>query len=216
MSTNEETQIVLLLEHVRFSYFYGFEPFIGKNSEGKETRTYSAHAIFDRTHPAFELVRAAQRKVAAAAWGAQAEAVLAQLAAQDKLCMHDGNISKMGQDAYKDKIFVSANNSKPPNIIATRGGQNVVIQRNDPYAPYSGCWGNLMVAVYAQSPNSKPNKWGKRINAQFMGAQFLEHDEKLGGGGRIARPDEFPTVAPADADGAVPAALQSTAASGLV
>src|SRR5262245_31594875 len=125
MSQNPDSQVVVLLENVRLSYFYGFEPYVGKNSEGKDTRTYSVHALFDATHPALELVKQAQRKVAVAGWGPQAEAVLNQLAAQDKLCLHNGNVSKMDNEAYKDKFFVSANSKNKPRIIVTRGGQNV-------------------------------------------------------------------------------------------
>jgi hypothetical protein len=211
MSQNE-SQIVVVLENVRLSYVYAFDPYVGKNDQGQETRTYSAHAIMDPTHAGVQKVKDAQRAIAAAGWGPQADAVLQQLLAQDKLCLHAGDISKMGQEAYKGKVFVSANGKARPRIVVTRGGTNVDIEKNDPYAPYSGCWANMIIAVYGQGTNAKPNKFGKRINAQLMGLQFLRHDTAFGGGGKIATPDEFPIVAGTDADGAAPVSQ----ASGLV
>lgn len=215
MSENQ-TQEIVVLQNVRVSYLYAFRPYVGKNDSGQETKTYCCHALMAPDHPGIAMIKAAQRKVAAAAWGAQAEAVLQQLAAQDKLCLHNGDVSKMGNPDYAGKFYVSANGKTRPNIVVTRGGVNVAIEADDPYAPYSGCWSNVIVAVYAQGPNNKPSKYGKRLNAQFMGIQFVRHDEQFGGGGRVAKPDEFPVVAGVEADGAAPVAASAGAAGGLI
>jgi hypothetical protein len=212
--SNQETQVTVVLSNVRLSYAYIFRPFKGKNDKGQETSSYSAHGIMLPTDPGVLLVRNAQRQVAAAAWGAQATDVLTKLAAQDKLALHDGNISKMGQEAYAGKYFVSANSKVRPKIAVTRGGVNTEIDEGDPCAPYSGCWANLIVAIYAQGPNNKPSQYGQRINAQLMGVQFLRHDEKFGGGGRVATLDEFPNVEATGADAAAPAVADASA--GLV
>jgi hypothetical protein len=62
----------------------------------------------------------------------------------------------------------------------------------------------VLIAIYAQGANGKPSSYGKRVNAQLLGVQFVRHDTRFGGG-RIASVDEF-ALAPADADGAVPMA----------
>ena len=214
MTSTQSTQEIVLLENVRLSYVYAFDPYVGRNDAGKETRSYGAHGIMTLDHPSLAKVKAAQRKVAQAAWPSNWEAVLTQLAAQDRLCLHDGNVSKMGQEAYKDRYYVSANGKTKPNIVTTRNGVNITIEKNDPNAPYSGAWGNLIAAIYAQSPDGKPSQYGKRINAQLTGIQLVKHDEAFGGGGKVAKPDEFPVVAGADADGAAPAA--ASASSGLI
>lgn len=205
--TNQE---IVLLEDVLFSYLYVYQPFIGKNAEGKETRTYCGHAIFDEGSANHQKMSAAIQKVVQA-WGPNAQAVLAQMKAQDKLCIHEGNISKMGKPEYAGKRFVTANASRPVPVYVTRNGVNVQIGPDDPCAVYSGCRGNMRVAVYAQNPPGKPNKWGNRINAQLMGVQFLQHGTPFGGGGLIATPEEFPVQEMEGADAPAPGA-----ASGLI
>jgi hypothetical protein len=194
-------QIVLTLMNVRLSYFYGFRPMKGKNDEGKETENYCVHAIMAPDHPQLDQVRQAIRAVAAEAWPRNHADVLTQLAAQDRLCIHKGDVSKAGQEAYAGKFYISANSKVRPTIIETRNGANVPLVESDG-RPYSGSWGNVMVAIYAQGADGKPGKWGKRVNAQFMGVQHTRHDERFGGG-RVAKPDEF-GLAPTDADAAAP------------
>jgi hypothetical protein len=145
-------------------------------------------------------------EAAALGWGAQAEAVIVQLKGQDKLCIHDGNITKGGADPYKDMLFISASNERRPEILVTRNGVNVKIDASDPMYPYSGCRANLIVDLWPQSPDGKPSKWGKRINATLAGVQFLQHGVPLGGGGRVAKLEEFPTVETSGADAAAPLA----------
>lgn len=226
MNEPNSTQRVITLENVRLSYAYLDEPKTGTNDRGQATRNWCTHGIMTLDHPGVALVRDTTRAVAQAAWkdnpvaSADAQgnpiqipmylAVLNQLAAQDKLALHQGNISKIGQEAYANKVYVSANNSKTaPRIVVTRGGANVDIKPGDPCFPYSGCWGNLVVAIYAQLGVGKQVEFGKRINVQLMGVQFLRHDQRFGGG-RVASLDEF-KLAPAEADGAVPMAAANAA-----
>lgn len=207
--SNGETQQIITLDNVRVSYLYAFKPYVGTGNDGKPTQSYCVHGIFAPDSPNVVKVKAAQRAVALAKWGTNGEQVLQQLANQDRICLHSGDRNKPGEDAYAGKLYVSANNRTKPRIVVTRGGSNVEIGEDDPCAPYSGCIGNLIVGVWAME-----NKFGKRINASFMGIQFVKHEQRLGGS-RIATPDEFGIV-PTDADGAVPMAAASTAGSDLV
>lgn len=194
----------VLIPNVILSYFNGFQPLIGKNDQGQETRNYCTHGIMDPAHPAVQLIKDAQRKAAAFKWGDQATAVLTQLAAANKLALRSGDAK--GGEEYTGKVFISANSKVRPRIVVSRGGVNVEIGENDPCAPYSGAKGNLIVDIW---PQQHP-KFGKRINAQWTGVQFVEHGKRFGGG-RIARVDEFGIV-PTDADGAVPGAPLSNGA----
>jgi hypothetical protein len=219
MNANATQKDVWLMD-IRLSYFYGFDPYEGTNEAGQITKTYCTHAIMESTHPDLEKVRQAQREVARAGWGEEMvasvdangnavqlpkwQAIMQKLAQQDRLCLHNGNISKAGEEAYAGKFFVSANSKVRPTIVATRGGQNVQVQKGDTDAPYSGSRANVLVSVYCQGPNGKPSKFGQRINAQLMGVQFLRHDTAFGGG-RVAKMEEFGIVA-SEADGAAPRA----------
>lgn len=205
MTTNRN--VTVLLPEVRLSYAYLASPYVGKPEPGKTPKSsYTAHGLFKPESPAHKALRDAIMKVAALGWGAQAEATIVQLKGQDKLCIHDGNITKGGAEPYKDMLFVSASNERKPRILVTRNGQNIEIGNDDPMFPYSGCWANLLVDVWPQSPDGKPSQWGKRINATLTGVQFLRHDEAFSGGGRIANPEEFPTVETAGADAPAPGA----------
>lgn len=211
MTTENQDNVITLMD-VRLSYFYGFQPIRGKNDQGKETVNYCTHAIFAPNSPAHLAVKALQLKVAKAGWPSSWENVLKELSGKDKLVLHDGNISKPGQDGYADNFFVSANGKVRPTIIETRGGVNVPLVESDG-RPYSGCYANVMVSIWAQdAEGKKPSGYGKRINAQLMGVQFVCHGESFGGG-RVAKPEEFGLVA-TDAD-AAPAAAPADAAAGL-
>lgn len=207
MNATANRNVSVLLTEVRLSYAYLASPYVGKGEGGKPGKaSYTAHGIFKPESAAHKALRDAIMKVAALGWGAQAESTILQLKGQDKLCLHDGNITKGGQGPYKDMLFVSASNERKPRILVTRNGVNVEIGPDDPMFPYSGCWANLLLDIWPQSPDGKPSQWGKRINATLTGVQFLRHDEAFSGGGRIASPEEFPTVETAGADAAPPAA----------
>ncbi len=202
-----ERNVSLLLQDVRLSYAYLANPFVGKDDNGNATYTYTTHALFKPGSPQHEQVRAAIAKVAVIGWGAQGEQIKQQLAATDKLCIHDGNVTKGGEGPYKDMLYVACNSKSKPKILVTRNGVNVEIGEGDPLYPYSGCFANVAFDVYPQSAaGAKPNKGGKRINAGLTGVQFLRHGEPLGGGGRVAKLEEFPTVETAGADAPAPSA----------
>lgn len=198
---NDATQKIITLQDVRLSYAFLFNPMIGTDDKGNTTRNFCTHAIMAPNHPGIALLKAAQKEVAQAKWGAQALAIMQSLSGQDKLALHSGNISKPGQEGYEGNFYVSANSKQRPTLVETRGGVNVQLVESDG-RPYSGCFANVMVAVYAQDPKGEKAKFGKRINAQLMGVQFLRHGDAFGGG-RVAKPEEFGITAEG-ADGAAP------------
>lgn len=195
MSEVKSDQTVRLTD-VRLSYFYGFEPYEGDNGA-----SYCSHFILSPTHDDVAKIKAAQRAAAIAMWKDKAEEMLNALAGQDRLCLHNGNVSKPGIDGYKDMLYVSGNSKKRFTII---DGDRSPLTAADG-RPYSGCYANAIVQIWAQA-----NKWGKRINAQIAGVQFLRHGESFGGG-RTASPEEFSDISAAGADGAAPAAAGAAA-----
>lgn len=204
MTETANTQVVRItdsVEHpVRLSYFYGYEGY--KDKDDPKKISYPSHFLFRANHPVVALIKAAQRAAAVAMWKDKADDMLKALAAQDRLCLHDGNVSKPDNDDYTDMLFVSGNAKKRFTIV---GPDRTPLNSSDPLAPYSGCHGNGIIQVWAQA-----NSWGKRVNAQIMGVQFTRHGESFGGG-RVASPDEFGVVSAAGADGAAP----SSATEGL-
>jgi hypothetical protein len=152
MTENVSSDQTVILSDVRTSYFYGFEPYKGDNGD-----SYCSHFLMAPDHPGVALIKAAQRRAATAMWKDGAEAMLQALAKQDRLCLHDGDTSKPGVDGYKGMLFVSGNSKKRFTIV---DGDRSPLTAADG-RPYSGCYVNAIVQVWAQQ-----NKWGKRINAQ--------------------------------------------------
>lgn len=196
------TSITLTLHRVRTSYFYGFDPYVNTDKEGKVSRSFCSHFLLPLNHPDLPAVRKAIVDVAVAQWKEKAKEMLVAFKGQDKICLHEGNISKAGEEAYKDILYLSGSNGKNRfTIVETRDGKNVPLVAADG-RPYSGSYVNAIVAIWAQQ-----NDWGKRINCQIQGVQHVGHGEAFGGG-RVATADEFGLNA-TDADAAMPGGEQS-------
>ncbi len=211
--TERQTQVELMI-YGRLSYTYVHKEY---EKDGKK-QGFCTHVLIDPATPAdprigaksgaeyIQLIKDAQRTVASGAW-ANTQAVLTELAAKCKLALHDGNVEKASNSDYKDKFYLSANSKKQPLLIESRDGVNVKLTEADG-RPYSGCWGFVKVAIWAQSPDGKPSEYGKRINTQLQGIQFIKHDTAFGGGGKVADVSEFGVVA-GEADAAAPPAAQA-------
>ena len=116
-------------------------------------------------------------------WGAKAPATLKQIMAKGNLFFRDG-ADKPDYDGFEGMWYVSA---------ASRHSQRPLILNNDKTPlteedgkPYGGCYVNANIEIWAQD-----NNFGKRINAQLRGVQFVKDGEAFGGGGSPASADEF-------------------------
>lgn len=193
----------LKLADVRTSYLYCFSPY--KDEEGKDG-SYCSHLLFPDTHPQFAEIQAAIMSVGEQFWKDKwLTEVLPELKGKDRLCLHRGEVSKPGQAPYKGMLFLSANNKNRPGTFD--GNANPITEKEG--LLYSGCRVNAIVSIWAQ----QHPKFGRRINCELNGLQFLRHDERLSGGGRAATGEEFGKVVGADADAAPPGAA---AVGGLV
>jgi hypothetical protein len=200
----------MLITNVRFSYFYGFEPFTPRPSAQNPNPKpmFTCHGLMAPDHPDLPRVAAEIEAVGAAhTWkgGMTWDQVKAMCKGGDKLCLHRGDVTKAGKPEYAGLFFISANNKARFTII---DADRKILTAKDG-RPYSGCFGNMIVDIYAQD-----NEWGKRINATITGAQFLRHGDAFGGGAAPAQADEFPMAA-ASADAAAPSAASDPLA-GLV
>lgn len=182
----------VVLENVRFSYFYALEARAYEGDEGKEKKSFSTKGLFPKGPEGkknFDKLMAAIKKEAVGKWQDKAPAILKTLRAKDRLCLHDGdqNLNDEGEaeEGYSDMWFVSCSQSdlaKPPQIFSQSGRKVTIDNRpsfsEDDAVPYSGCYGRLLIEVWAQD-----NKWGKRVNARFLAASFSEHGEPFGAQG---------------------------------
>jgi len=89
----------------------------------------------------------------------------------DKLCLKDGDETERAE--FAGKYTIKASTKKRPLVINRNkapitDGDNIV---------YAGCYVNGIISLWAQN-----NQYGKRINAQLDGVQFVRDGDPFGDG----------------------------------
>lgn len=158
---------------------------VAKAINGGKPR-YSASFLVPPTHPAVAKLRAVMDKVATDKWGTKAPAVMKALEAQDRLCLHDGNLKEYA--GYPGNLYVSAARRPEegrPRMVDRSG--NDITQESG--IIYSGCRVIALLEIWALDNPQKP-EFGKRICATVRGVQFFANDDRFSGSG-TASDDEF-------------------------
>ena len=101
----------------------------------------------------------------------------------DKLFIKDGD--DIEYDGYAGMWAVKASNHKRPTVIHR---DRTPLQEEDEVV-YAGCYVNAIVEPWAQN-----NQYGKRINANLLGIQFVADGEPFGDGGKVASADDFADI----------------------
>jgi len=169
----------ILLKDVRLAFPQLFEP-TTVNGEGKPR--YSATFIVPADHPQIDEIRQKIEAVAREKWKDKAAAMLHSLYKTGKVALHDGD-EKAQYDGFAGNFFVtaSAQENAAPTVIDR--DRSPLTQRSG--RPYAGCYVNASLEFWAQD-----NAYGKRINAQLRGVQFLRDGDSFSAG-RPADADEF-------------------------
>lgn len=167
MAKSPIAQVEVKLENVRLSFASIFRPKDQKYDDGTESKKYQAAFLIDAEKQTTLLDRIddAIEEVKKAKWGDNIPKLRA-----DKLCVRDGN--DYDYDGYAGMWFVSASNSKRPVVV----DKNREPLAEDDGKPYSGCYVNAIVRIWAQD-----NKHGKRINASLEAVQFVKDGEAFSG-----------------------------------
>lgn len=148
---------------------------------GEGEPAYGGTWLLEPDHPAIAELEDAFEKVAKEKWGAKAPAVLKELRAKDRLALHDGD-TKSDYDGFPGNMFVTTRSKVRPTVIDRDRSPLTAADGR----PYSGCYCNVIIELWAQD-----NQYGKRINAQLKGVQFLRDGDAFGGGTPPADADEF-------------------------
>jgi len=151
---------------------------------------FSASFLLPETHKQISELKAAFKTLAKEKWGAKADAVLKALEAADKVCLHKGD-GKADYEGFEGNLYVSARAKVRPSIFDQ---QRQELSEADG-KPYSGCYVNASLELWPQD-----NGFGKRINAQLRGVQFLRDGDAFAGGSRPADADEFDEISVGDDD----------------
>lgn len=89
----------------------------------------------------------------------------------DKICLKDGD--EIDYDGYAGCMSIKASSSKRP-LVLDRDRSPLTQDDNRIYA---GCYVSGVIELWAQN-----NQWGKRINANLLGVQFVKDGEPFGDG----------------------------------
>ena len=192
MSESKTQDGVVALDDVRIAFPALFEAKAQSNDKTAKPK-FNASFILAKNNPAIAAIYAAMEKAAVAKWGAKAADIVKGLKASDKLALHDGD-AKTQYQGFAGNLYVSASSSARPLVIDR--DRSMLTEADG--KPYAGSYVNARVQIWAQD-----NQFGKRINAQVLGVQFVRDGERFAGGA-VASADDFETI-PDAATGAAPA-----------
>ena len=148
------------------------------NGEGKPS--FSAALLIDPMDPQIAEINKAITATAGATWGQKAEAILKQMRAADKVCLHDGDL-KSTYDGFAGMFYISARSYTRPSVFDR--DKTPLLEADG--KPYAGCYVNAVLELWAQD-----NNYGKRINASLSGIQFDSDGDSFTGGGSASE-EEF-------------------------
>lgn len=156
--------------------------------KGGGEEAFSASFLLSPTHVQVKEIKQAMLVLAKEKWASKGDAVYKALDAADKLALHNGD-SKAEYEGFEGNLYVSTRSKVRPTVF---DGQRQELTQADG-KPYSGCYVNASIELWAQD-----NSYGKRINAQLRGVQFLRDGDAFAGGGQPADADEFDEIGVAD------------------
>lgn len=178
-------QMTIRIDNVRLSFPHLFQP--DAMNEG-DAKAYSADFILPPDHPQKPAIEQALRKLATDAWDDNGANILKELVDEKRVFIKPGSKKRAPdgtvRDGYDGQLFISARSKVRPTLVdADRSPLDESSGKL-----YSGVYVNAFLALWVQD-----NKFGRRINAQVQGVQYLRKGDSLGGG-TTADPSVFETL----------------------
>lgn len=159
--------------------------FTATTVNGEGDPRYGASFILPPDHPQLAELRKKIDAVAAEKWKDKAAAQVKALEKQGKLALRDGD-EKPSYDGFPGNFFVAASAKEGARPTVIDGNKAALTEKDGKI--YAGCYVNASIDLWAQD-----NAFGKRINAQLRGVQFLRDGDAFAAG-RPADSDEFEEV----------------------
>lgn len=187
----------IMLRDVRLSFAQGlFEASTIPGADANAKPKFNCGLLLPPDHPQINDVREKMKAVAREypKWKGNGkdgkpiwQGIYAALEKADKLALHDGD-GKPSYDGYPGNFYISpsAAENAPPTLLDQAKTQ--LSAKDAAKLIYSGCYVNASIELWAQD-----NGFGKRINAQLRGVQFLRKGDTFSAG-RPADTDEFEEV----------------------
>jgi hypothetical protein len=182
------------LTNVRIAFAQLFE---AKQVNGEGEPRHSAVFIIDPKSANARALDEAMSAVAAEKWKDKGKSVLADLSSKGRVCfLKSAKTNQSGEvyDGFEGMFSVTAGNKARP--LTLDRNKSPLTQADG--RPYSGCYVNALIELWAQD-----NNWGRRVNATLKGVQFVGDGDAFGGG-TPANPDDFADLGvPAESEAAL-------------
>lgn len=211
-----DSNIEIKLKNVRLSFFHAFQPQERRSDESKELvgYNYNTAILIGKKDQAdlVEQIKEAMRDARAAKWGETPPRIAAE-----RYCLRDGepldldtNTPKALYEGYEGMMVLTANKpvdldtfelikkgekDRPVKIIGPRRnaeGKFAPLKENSEFAPYSGCYANVIVRIYAYDGTKGGHP--HRINASLEAVQFNSHGQRFAGAAPIDVDSSFDDV----------------------
>jgi hypothetical protein len=183
------------LENVRLAYFNGYVAKEFTPGDGKPR--YGSNFIFAKTHPAYKRCNEAMEFTAGELWKQKAPFILKAIRSTGDVCLRDGDLST--SDGFAGNFYIAAYSnikSRPlilgPDTDPETGKLRILTEESG--KPYSGCYVNATVDIYAYSEVKN------QINAKLLAVQFLKDGEPFTKGERGVFEDFDDLASGADAE----------------
>jgi len=190
MTQKKPDPMKVILLNVRASFLSVFEPNVQKQDDGSIRETWKANflvgkdAIKDKSAkakymgkvmPLMDALKAASAAAKEKKWGPESKWPKLK---PEKVFIRDGDLEDW--DGYADQRYVSANaqlQDKPACVTNRKDGNGnwIDAEPGGRASPYSGCYVNATIVVWAQD-----NEHGKRVNAQLKAIQFYADGDAFG------------------------------------
>lgn len=186
----------IILLGARLSFESLFEPNEQTDDDGNKSLNWKSNFLFEKANldnlkakymgeimPVRTAINKAFAAVKTAKWGDKEKWPKIKA---DRLCWRDGD--EESWDGYAGCFYISASSrpkkgadimSARPVVVTNRKdakGNWIEAQPGGQGAPYSGCYVNATIDVWAQDDP----KYGKRLNAGLRAVQFLKDGEAFG------------------------------------
>jgi hypothetical protein len=184
----QSTNITVKLRNVRGSFLNVFTPRPDKDDPTKKPK-FGANALLNKVKHAPQIAaveKAIEQLLKEKKW---ARATVKSFPLGEASSKINSSTNEPYQGYDENHMYLTANHTRRPLVVALDGS---ALSESDG-KPYSGCYINMNVDVYAYD---KDPKHGRRICASLRSVQFVAEGEPFGGGENIDASKEFDDVDP--------------------
>ncbi len=182
MSTSEK----ILLPEARLSFPRLFK---ARAFQDGQTPRYEAVFLLDpsdkRQAKAIEKIEAEAEALISAKWPKKRPSKI-------EFCFGYADEEGLEYDGYSGQFFIRSNKKEPDGLPVVVDRSNRLLEEKDGVV-YAGSYVNGTVTLWLQD-----NQYGKRINANLRGVQFVRDGEAFSGAERVDPDDEFAVLEDAD------------------